>query len=89
MATSVTPSMVHHYATMAPQDFGESLAPRWKVAERLLIEVRAAVENEHLTPLEGARLLSAIAATLFGYDELILREISPEVLLATSIADGS
>jgi hypothetical protein len=35
-----------------------------------------------LTPLEGARLISSIAATLFGYDEFILREISPESLLA-------
>jgi hypothetical protein len=43
-----------------------------------------AVEQEHLTPLDGARTISAIAATLFGYDEFILREISPEMLLATA-----
>jgi hypothetical protein len=28
-------------------------------------------------------VISAIAATLFGYDEFILREISPETLLAS------
>jgi hypothetical protein len=27
-------------------------------------------------------VISAIAATLFGYDEFILRDISPETLLA-------
>jgi hypothetical protein len=44
--------------------------------------VQDAVEQKFLTPLEGARLISSIAATLFGYDEFILREISPESLLA-------
>jgi hypothetical protein len=29
-----------------------------------------------------ARLISSIAATVFGYDEFILREVSPEALLA-------
>jgi hypothetical protein len=33
-------------------------------------------------PLDGARLISSITATLFGYDEFILREFSPETLLA-------
>ena len=44
--------------------------------------MRQAVEKKQLTPLDGARVISAIAATLFGYDEFILREISPETLLA-------
>jgi hypothetical protein len=88
MATSVAPSLVQKYATMAPQEFGDSLAPRWKVAEGLLIELRVAVENGHLTPLDGARLISSMTATLFGYDELILREISPEVLIASTIGNG-
>ena len=43
-----------------------------------------AVEKEHLTPLDGARLISSLAATLFGYDEFILREVSPETLLAAA-----
>jgi len=43
-----------------------------------------AFEKEHLTPLDVARTISAVAATLFGYDEFILREISPEMLLATA-----
>jgi hypothetical protein len=42
---------------------------------------RAAVR---LTPLDGARLISSVAATLFGDDEFILREVSPETLLAAS-----
>jgi hypothetical protein len=29
-------------------------------------------------------VISSVAATLFGYDEFILREISPETLLATT-----
>jgi len=47
-------------------------------------EVRAAVEKKYLTPLDGARVISSITATLFGYDEFILREISPETLLAST-----
>jgi hypothetical protein len=85
MATTFTPSLVQQYASMTPADFAESVEPRWKVGERLVNEVRDAVENEHLTPLDGARLISSIAATLFGYDEFILREISPEALLSASM----
>jgi hypothetical protein len=29
-------------------------------------------------------VISSITATLFGYDEFILREVSPETLLATT-----
>jgi hypothetical protein len=60
------------------------LWPKWQVAQRLVKEIEGAVEKEHLTPLDGARTISAVAATLFGYDEFILREISPETLLATA-----
>jgi hypothetical protein len=67
-----------------PTEFGPSVAPKWNVAARLVNEVRGAVENEHLTPLDGARLISSITATLFGYDGVILREISPDILLASS-----
>ena len=84
MATSFTPSLVQQYASMTPAEFAESVEPKWKVGERLVNEVRNAVENEHLTPLDGARLISSIAATLFGYDEFILREVSPESLLSTA-----
>jgi hypothetical protein len=84
MATTITPSLVQQYASMNPREFGESVQPRWQVAERLVNEVRTAVESEHLTPLDGARLISSITATLFGYDEFILREFSPEALLASS-----
>jgi len=83
-----TPSLVQQYASMTPHDFGESIEPKWKVGERLVAEVRDAVEKEHLTPLDGARLISSITATLFGYDEFILREISPETLLASSVVAG-
>lgn len=84
MAATVTPSLVQQFASMKPTDFGRTIEPKWQVAQRLNKEIEAAVEKEHLTPLDGARLISSIAATLFGYDEFILREISPEMLLATA-----
>jgi hypothetical protein len=84
MAATVTPSLVHQFASMKPTEFGRTIEPKWQVAERLLKEIRGAVEKEQLTPLDGARLISSVAATLFGYDEFILREISPETLLASS-----
>lgn len=84
MAMSRTPSLVQQYASMTPSEFGKSVEPKWKVGERLVAEVRDAVEKKHLTPLDGARLISSITATLFGYDEFILREFSPEALLASS-----
>jgi hypothetical protein len=87
MATATTPSLVQQYASMAPTEFGQSVEPKWKVGERLVNEVRSAVENEHMTPLDGARVISSITATLFGYDEFILREISPETILASSLGD--
>ena len=81
MAETIAPSLVHQYAAMKPTEFGKSIEPKWKVGERLMKEVRAAVEQKHLSPLDGARLISSITATLFGYDEFILREFSPEALL--------
>ena len=84
MAATVTTSLVQQFASMKPTEFGQTIEPKWQVGERLVKEVRAAVEKQHLTPLDGARLISSIAATLFGYDEFILREVSPETLLATS-----
>jgi hypothetical protein len=68
---------------MKPNEFGPTIEPKWQVGERLLKEVRASVEKGHLTPLDGARLISSITASLFGYDEFILREISPETFLAS------
>ena len=67
-----------------PAEFGATIEPKWQVADKLVKEVRTAVEKQQLTPLDGARVISSIAATLFGYDEFILREISPETLLAAS-----
>ena len=84
MATTVTHSMVQQFASMKPTEFGPTIEPKWQVAERLVKEVRSAVEKQHLTPLDGARVISSITATLFGYDEFILREVSPESLLATA-----
>lgn len=88
MAMSLTPSLVQQYASMTPHDFGQSIEPKWSVGESLVTEVRDAVEKQYLTPLDGARLISSIAATLFGYDEFILREISPETLLASAVVGG-
>jgi len=34
--------------------------------------------------LEGARVISSIAATRFGYDEFMLREVWVESLVATT-----
>ena len=86
MATTVTHSLVQQFASMKPNEFGPTIEPKWQVGERLIKEVRAAVEKEYLTPLDGARVISSITATLFGYDEFILREMSPESWLATAPA---
>jgi hypothetical protein len=69
---------------MKPNEFGPTIEPKWQVGERLLKEVKTSVEKEFLTPLDGARLISSISASLFGYDEFILREISPETWLASA-----
>jgi hypothetical protein len=81
MSEIVVASLVRQYAQMRPEEFSGSIEPKWKVAEALTKVVREAVEQEHLTPLDGARLISSMAAALFGYDEFILREFSPETLL--------
>jgi hypothetical protein len=82
MPEQVTTSLVHQYAKMTPGDFGKHIEPKWQVCGQLVNQVSTAVEKKQLTPLDGARLVSSIAATLFGYDEFILREISPESFLA-------
>ena len=84
MAVTVTHSLVQQFASMKPNEFGPTIEPKWQVGERLVKEVRTAVEKKYLTPLDGARVISSITATLFGYDEFILREISPETLLAST-----
>ena len=84
MAATVTHSMVQQFASMKPTEFGPTIEPKWQVGERLVKEVRASVEKKYLTQLDGARLISSITATLFGYDEFILREISPETWLASA-----
>jgi hypothetical protein len=84
MAEAVTKSLVHQFASMKPTEFGPTIEPKWQVGERLIKEVRSAVEKKQLTPLDGARVISSIAASLFGYDEFILREVSPETLLAAA-----
>jgi hypothetical protein len=84
MAATVNHSLVQQFASMKPNEFGPTIEPKWQVGERLLKEVKASVEKGYLTPLDGARVISSITATLFGYDEFILREISPESLLASA-----
>ena len=84
MAATVTHSLVQQFASMKPNEFGPTIEPKWQVGERLLKEVKASVEKGHLTPLDCARVISSITATLFGYDEFILREISPETWLASA-----
>jgi hypothetical protein len=82
MAETVTRSLVQQFASMKPNEFGPAIEPKWQLGERLIKEVRTSVEKAQVTPLDGARLISSIAATLFGYDEFILREVSPEPLLS-------
>jgi hypothetical protein len=82
--TETVTSLVQQFASMKPNEFGSAIQPKWQVAERLLTEVRGAVEKKQLTPLDGARVISSITATLFGYDEFILREVSAETLLAAA-----
>ena len=84
MAATVTHSLVQQFASMKPSEFGPTIDPKWQVGERLVKEVKLSVEKNYLTPLDGARLISSITATLFGYDEFILREISPETWLASA-----
>jgi hypothetical protein len=84
MAATVTHSLVQQFASMKPNEFGPTIEPKWQVGERLVREVKASVEKGFLTPLDGARLISSITATLFGYDEFILREVSPETWLASA-----
>lgn len=84
MAEAVTRSLVQQFATMKPAEFGSAIEPKWQLGGRLIKEVRTSVEKQQVTPLDGARLISSIAATLFGYDEFILREISPETMLAAT-----
>jgi hypothetical protein len=84
MAGTVTGSLVHQFASMKPAEFGPAIQPKWQLCDRLVKEVQGAVEKQNVTPLDGARVISSITATLFGYDEFILREISAESLLATT-----
>ncbi|HVP75095.1 MAG TPA: hypothetical protein VMS63_03655 [Gaiellaceae bacterium] len=83
MAHARTTSLVHQYASMTPDEFAKNIEPKWQAAEMLVANVRVAVENRQLTPLDGARRISSIAATLFGYDEFILDAMLPESLLST------
>jgi hypothetical protein len=84
MAGTVHGSLVQQFASMKPTEFGPAIEPKWQLCDRLVKEVKTGVEKQHVTPLDGARVISSITATLFGYDEFILREISAESLLATT-----
>jgi hypothetical protein len=84
MPGTATGSLIQQFASMKPTEFGSAIEPKWQLAERLVKDVRDAVEKQNVTPLDGARVISSITATLFGYDEFILREVSAESLLATT-----
>jgi hypothetical protein len=84
MAGTVHGSLVQQFASMKATEFGPAIEPKWQLCDRLVKEVKAGVEKQQVTPLDGARVISSITATLFGYDEFILREISAESLLATT-----
>jgi hypothetical protein len=61
-----------------------TIEPKWQVAQKLCREIQTAVEKQQLTPLDGARTISSLTAALFGYDEFILREVSPEAIFASN-----
>ena len=84
MAATVSTSLVQQFASMKPNEFGPTIEPKWQVCEGLVKQVRTGVEKQQLTPLDGARVISSITATLFGYDEFILREMSPATWLASA-----
>jgi hypothetical protein len=75
MVKTSTRSVVDEYVSMEPCDFAGSVVPKLWAAERYAADVSAAVVRGSLTPLEGARLISTVAATLFGYDEFVLDEL--------------
>ena len=82
MAATVTHSMVQQFASMKPTDLVPTIEPKWQVGERLVKEV-ARRSGRSTCDLDVA-VISSITATLFGYDEFILREISPETWLASA-----
>src|SRR5207302_5282058 len=48
MAGTVNASLVHQFAAMKPAEFGATIEPKWQVADRLVKEVRSAVEKQQL-----------------------------------------
>src|SRR5262249_46085618 len=82
MTETMTTSLVHQYAAMKPTEFGKSIEPKWQVAGKLVKQVQDGVEQKYLTPLDGARLISSITATLLGYAGFIRGESPPESPLA-------
>ena len=66
MTETTTTSLVHQYAAMKPTEFGKNIEPKWQVAGKLVKQVQDGVEQKFLTPLDGARLISAITASLFA-----------------------
>jgi len=51
---------------MKAAEFGQAIEPKWELGERLVKEVRGAVDERQLSPLDGARVISSITATLFA-----------------------
>jgi len=86
MAMATNGSLIQYYAAMEPAEFGQAITSKWQLCERLVKEVQGSVEKGHVAPLDGARVVSSITATLFGYDEFILREVSAESLLTPAPA---
>jgi hypothetical protein len=86
MTGMTTGTLIQHYAEMKPTEFGPAIKPKWQLCERLLNEVQSSVEKEHVSPLDGARVVSAITKTLFGYEEPIPRDVYAESWFA---AEGS
>lgn len=75
MSLATSGSLIHDYAGMKPTEFGTAMKPKMWLCERLLAEVQSAVEEEQVSPLDGARVISSITATLFGYGGVDLGDI--------------
>ena len=59
MAGTGMGSLVHQFASMKPAEFGSAIEPKWQLCDRLVKEVRVAVEKQQVSPLDGAREISA------------------------------
>lgn len=78
---------------MAPGEFVEDSRKKWNAVETLIANVNSLVDDERLTPLEGAKLRACIIGETFEYPHFHgsilaapLSELAP--LLGIALRDG-